>query len=126
MQNRKLELVKVLLPLLPEEWQQPEHQALISWWYNIRDSGGLRLTEHGYNIMHNVLEIESWSVALDDSKKLFPKKLLLAMDRKLQWPYYINYSVKKVIFFSSREALMANLYGDLSGWLVGQIEPKQT
>ena len=48
------------------------------------------------------------------------KRTILQLDRQLSAPYYI--SVKKagspkIVFFSSREAMMASLYGDIRSWL---------
>jgi hypothetical protein len=44
----------------------------------------------------------------------------LLLDRKLQAPYYIEIEKKlarRLIMFSSREAMMATLYGDLKTFL---------
>jgi hypothetical protein len=45
---------------------------------------------------------------------------MLALDRKIQMPYYISATKgipKKIVFFGSREAVMINLYGDLQKFL---------
>ena len=91
---------------------------MITWWANIRRDGGLRLTHHGYEIMHDVLKLESWELVLSDGIK---KKIVLDLDRKLQWPYYLDFNsrkkTKRIVFFGSREAMMATMYGNLEPWL---------
>jgi hypothetical protein len=42
---------------------------------------------------------------------------LLALDRKLTFPYYIDHKKKQLVMFSSREAMLATLYGDLKQFL---------
>ena len=43
------------------------------------------------------------------------KRIILGLDRKLNFPYY--YGRKRLSFFGSQEAMMANLTGDLEQWL---------
>ena len=93
-----------------------------TWWANIRRDGGMRLTDLGYEIMHDVLKLESWELDLHDREHtIFTKRLIVDLDRKLEWPYYIEVSVKRrrrrIVFFGSREAMMATMYGDLKQWL---------
>ena len=122
MPNRKLELVQHLMPQVPMEYQQSVHSAMKTWWVNIRIDGGLRLTDLGYEIMHDVLKLQSWELNLaEQERQIFTKRLILDLDRKLDWPYYIDVSVRRkrrrIVFFSSREAMMATMYGDLERWL---------
>ena len=126
MQNRKLDIVQRLLVDIPDALRESEDRAMKTWWANIRPQGGLRLTQHGYHIMHEVLQLESWQMDLsDDAARALPgrmtKKIILDLDRKLQWPYYLDFNVRKkkkrIVFFGSREAMMAAMYGDLERWL---------
>ena len=112
---------------IPDDCRESIDQAMITWWVNIRRDGGFRLTQHGYEIMHDVLKLESWSLDLSDpedkktSRTRIDKRMILDMDRKLQWPYYLDFDVRKkrkrLVFFGSREAMMATMYGDLGQWL---------
>jgi hypothetical protein len=93
-----------------------------TWWVNIRRDGGMRLTELGYEMMNGILGLESWELDLADRERVvFTKRLILDLDRKLQWPYYLDVNVKRrrrrIVFFGSREAMMATMYGDLEQWL---------
>ena len=127
MPNRKLEIVQRLLPDISEALREPEDRAMITWWANIRRDGGLRLTSPGYQIMHDVLKLESWVLDLSDgndtrsSRSSMTKKIILDLDRKLEWPYYLDFNARKkrrrIVFFGSREAMMAAMYGDLERWL---------
>lgn len=92
---------------------------MITWWANIREDGGLRLTKHGYDMLDKIFKLESWIVQLPEKTNI-SKRDILEMDRKLCWPYYIRTKGKKqieIVFFSSREAMMATLYGDLKAWI---------
>ena len=117
MTNLKREIVSRLIKQIPDQDRETVDQAMVSWWVNIRDSGGLRLTQHGYNLMKNVLEIESWTVTIEDAKQVLNKRAMLDLDRKLTWPYYVDTKNKCLVLFSSKEAMMAGLYGDLHHWL---------
>lgn len=119
--RNKQQITQAILDQLPEEVRlgfKDLNDAMMYLWMNIRESGGLRLTQNGYNVLIKLLKLESYTVDLDP--KQITKKNILALDRKLTAPYYI--SVKKVgapklILFSSREAMMAMLYGDICSWL---------
>ena len=112
---------------IPDALREPEDRAMITWWANIRRDGGLRLTSHGYQIMHDVLKLESWVLDLSDgndtrsSRSSMTKKIILDLDRKLEWPYYLDFNARKkrrrIVFFGSREAMMAAMYGDIERWL---------
>lgn len=124
--NRKLEIVAKLRDSIPDNKKETIDQAMITWWANIRPEGGLRLTKHGYEMLHNILKMESWSMDLVDNDLAAPsallnKRIILDLDHKLQWPYYIDFNsrkkIKRIVFFSSREAMMATMYGDLQKWL---------
>lgn len=122
MQKRKIEIVTRLRDSIPQHLQEPLEQAMKTWWVNLRRDGGMRLTAHGYQIMHDVLRLESWILDLaDEPRQIFTKRLILDLDRKLEWPYYIEINMRKkvrhIVFFGSREAMMATMYGDLQNYL---------
>ena len=89
-------------------------EAMSTWYYNLRPQGGFRLTALGYQAL-NVAAMNSWSV--DINPRDLTKSNLLTLDRKLQWPYYIDARRKKLVLFSSRDAVMATLYGDIKSWI---------
>jgi hypothetical protein len=114
MANNKKEITQRLVDLLGDKHNV--NDALRSWYVNIRPTGGLRLTVIGYTVL-KTLDLESWSIDLSLNKPMMSKRLLLELDHKLQWPYYIDVKKKQLIFFSSREAMLATLYGDLQTFL---------
>jgi hypothetical protein len=92
-------------------------EAMVTWWQNIRDDGGLRLTSQGFYVFENLLELESYSFELPE--KLLTPNNLIALDRHMASPYYIvnNRKFNKLVMFGSREALMATLHGDMQRFI---------
>ena len=106
------ELIKQLPPTYKFEEVYPQ------WWFNLRTDGGLRLTRMGYDAFCDLLQLEHYKYKLDPF--VVNSKMVIALDRKLQMPYYIEYEKKMptaIVFFGSKEAMMANLYGDLKKFL---------
>ena len=114
MTNHKTEITKRVLELMPASISLDK--ALSSWYRNVRSSGGLRLSDVGYQTLQSV-DLESWSVSIQDFNNYISKKLLLELDHKMQFPYYLDYKKKQIIFYNSKEAMMANLYGNLTDFL---------
>ena len=115
----KLKLTQELVNLLPEATKVSIKSAMGTWWYNLRKNGGMRLTNQGYKIFVNDLDLEHFGYAITDPLT-FNKKIILQLDRKMQMPYYIHAVKgipKKIVFFDSREAVMVNLYGNLEQFL---------
>lgn len=115
----KKKLTQQLLDLLPED-QRPAVEAVLPiWWYNLRRNGGMRLTTAGYAVLTKNLSLENYEFTIQDPMQ-FTQQTILDLDRKLKMPYYIH-TVKgiprKIVFFGSREAMMANLYGNLFKFL---------
>ena len=114
----KLKLTQAVLDQLPKEHNMEVDTAMKVWWYNIRPSGGLRLTELGYFTFKRVMELESYAMEIDWTR--FDRSTILKLDRCLHMPYYIEVKKKipvNIIFFGSREAMLARLYGDLTKFL---------
>lgn len=79
----------------------------------------MRLTGLGYNAFVRDLELEHYTYSINDPMA-FNQQTILKLDRKLQTPYYIHAVKgipKMIVFFGSREAVMANLYGNLQQFL---------
>jgi len=116
MRNKDV-LTRHIISLLGED--KPEYKsALHSWWYNTRENGGMRLTSTGFAVLSK-LKFEYWDYVLPDNFARKNKRVLLGLDRKLQFPYY--YRQKRLSFFGSQEAMMANLTGDLESWLTNNF-----
>ncbi len=100
---------------MPPGVERPEvDSAIKSWFQNIRPQGGFRLTRAGYDALV-MLNIDCWS--LDLERHRITKRDLLTLDHHLAYPYYIDSKNKSIVLFSSREAMMATLYGNIAVWL---------
>jgi len=94
-------------------------RAMHTWWFNIRKNGGMRLTGPGHTVFTEQLDLARYEWPISDPHQL-NQHMILALDRKMQMPYYISATKgipKKIVFFGSREAVMINLYGDLQKFL---------
>jgi len=117
--RNKLKLTEQLVNQLPEEQRISVESARVSWWYNLRPTGGLRLTQLGWFALADTLDLEFYEYRIDDPMK-FNQHTILDLDRKLQMPYYIITTKgvpKSIVFFGSKEAVLANLYGSLEKFL---------
>ena len=97
----RLQLTKKLVSELPEQDRITVAQARTQWWFNIRNTGGMRLTGPGYRVFSEVLDIESYEYTISDPA-MFDQRMMLDLDRKIQMPYYISTTrgiPKKIIFF---------------------------
>lgn len=117
--RNKLKLTEQLVAQLPDQFATTVDQARIGWWFNIKSTGGLRLTALGFKVLAEQLDIKFYEYRISDSMQ-FNMQTVLDLDRKLEQPYYIV--TKKgepvaILFFGSKEAMMANLYGNLDKFL---------
>ena len=97
-----------LLSIEPEE-------IMSTWWANLREQGGLRLTPAGYGVLCNELELESYRFTVPT---LTPKNLLV-LDKKITCPYFLERRRAQIdiVLFGGDQAIMATLYGDVIQWL---------
>jgi hypothetical protein len=115
----KRKLTEELVPQLDTDLGITVKQAMRTWWFNIRKTGGMRLTGPGYQAFKEQLDLAHYEFAINDPTE-FTQELILDLDRKIQMPYYISATKgipKKIVFFGSMEAVMVNLYGDLKKFL---------
>jgi hypothetical protein len=115
----KKKLTQELIGLLPDKQRIDIDSAMSAWWLNLRKNGGMRLTGLGYRAFVEDLELEHYAYNIDDPM-IFNQHTILDLDRKMQMPYYIHAVKgvpKKIIFFSSQEAVLVQLYGDLKKFL---------
>ena len=112
--SSKKEITLRLLESLAEEDRLTYDQALVDWWMIFTKEDGLRLTEHGYNILRKQ-GIVSYGFAVP---KIFRMGDLLVLSRKLDCPYYIEPGKTPVLYlFGSTQATMYAMYGDLKKFL---------
>lgn len=116
--RNKRELTETLVAQLDPALGVTTDTAYTTWWHNIRAGGGMRLTGAGVKIFLEHLKLEHYRFTVDPLA--VTSRLIVDMDRRLQQPYYITmikHYPREVIFFGSKEAMMANLYGDLKKFI---------
>jgi hypothetical protein len=116
---QRQQLTRNLLQELDPDLGVTEQIAMKTWWHNIRPGGGLRLTDAGYLILDRVLGLAHYVFDIADPKSMTSDRLL-AMDRKIQSPYYIMIKQnvpQNIVIFGSAEAVAINLYGTFERWL---------
>ena len=112
---RKLNLTRQILAKLDKPFA--EEIALATWWTNIQDTGGMGLTEHGFNLFVDQLDITSYEWDIEANSAL-GNRIVLALDRKMEFPYYIKRARSKktkgkLYLFGERDAVLINLCGSL-------------
>ena len=104
----KLELTRKLTAQ-SDLWTVEE--AMREWWQ--RSDNGWRLTAVGFEAFEQY-QLEHWDFETEVAVHAVPR-ILLALDRRLTGPYYIQVGKRpKLCFFDSREATMYSLYGDIN------------
>jgi hypothetical protein len=113
----KLNLTKELVKILSFEKELKIDVLYSEIWRNLRNDGGFRLTNKGYELFSKYLELEHYTVDLN--VPTLNIKMLLDLDHKLKHPYYLHIYKHNIdlILFDSKEAMLANLYGDLKKFL---------
>jgi hypothetical protein len=120
--TKRRKITQLILDLLPGGSSIGLERAMKTWYQNLRNNGGFRLTETGYQALC-MADVVSWSVDLDS--RHLSQTMLLDLDSKLQWPYYLDRRGGKLVLFSTREAMMATLYGDVEQWLSNIQSPEK-
>lgn len=113
----RLNYTRQILEQLPLNGRLALDQALVTWWYDSRHTGGLRLSWVGFTVLVNDLDIEFWQ--FDFAKQGIPPWIYLRLDQHLTAPYYMvdNKKITSLMVFSSRDAMMINLYGTVEKWI---------
>lgn len=84
-----------------------------TWWWNYRnkDSGGLRLTEAGFDFIISKTDVRSYKIDFPKDLKITPQ-IIIYLDRYIDCPFYINKS--SITVFSEKAALELYLFsGDI-------------
>jgi len=114
----KKKLTETLVAQLDPKLGITVEHAFNTWWHNLRNTGGMRLTTKGLDTFCNSLKLEHYDYCIDPFD--LNSKIIIAMDRRLQQPYYIvtkKMIPVKIIFFGSKEAMTANLYGNIKKFI---------
>ena len=83
------------------------------WWQNTRskDTGGLRLTEAGYDFIKNELELQTYQVPYPADFE-FTTNVVIWMDQFIDCPYYLDR--QGIIVTNEKKAMELHLFsGDV-------------
>ena len=72
-----------------------ERELNVFFWHNIRDAGGLRLTEGGHNYLSKNLQLETYEVDIREQR--VNNKFLVELDKYLTCPYYMKTGRKTLL-----------------------------
>lgn len=86
------------------------------FWFDARPTAGLRLTPQAFDILTtNKFDHHEFAMPKDAVRR---PSCLLRLDRYLQFPYFVAVTGHPgLVLFSERDALMANLYGDIEKFI---------
>lgn len=90
----------------------------VRWWKNFSDSGGLGLTDEGYEYLLDQLELPVWIFEFPTDKKT-NSRLLIDLDRYCPCVYWIKITTKRttLALFDSREAVSYTLFNDIARYV---------
>ena len=94
-------------------------------WQNPREksNGGLRLTDQGYQIFSNDLDMKSYTINFPDKEFMLTNQIMIWLDRFIDSPYYINKN--SIVVFKEKTAVQLILFnGDVKKY--GLIKAMQT
>jgi len=84
---------------------------LYKWWQSHRskDTGGLRLSEEGFNFLTTGLDLRSYEIPFTDPIDLSPQ-VIIFFDRHMDCPYFLTN--KAIIVFSEKKSFELYMFSD--------------
>jgi hypothetical protein len=116
----RTELTQAWLAQINPELRPTLDQAMNTWWRNIRDTGGLGLSDTGYEWLVQELELPVWQYHIPHKgASSMSLRRMLTLDRHCPCVYWFRASSRhfELTLFDSREAVAYQLYGDLDRYL---------
>ena len=82
-----------------------------TWWQNNRtkDTGGLRLTDKGYEFLISILELREYEIPFTEPIELSPQTIIF-LDRFIDCPYYLT--DMSITVFSEKKSFELMLFSD--------------
>src|SRR5210317_1903148 len=112
--NWKENYTKIFLKTANKSIDEPTVKQYIStWWQNTRskDTGGLRLTEAGYNFITEELELQTYQVPYPRDFD-FTTNVIIWMDQFIDCPYYLDR--QGIVVTNEKKAMELHLFsGDV-------------
>lgn len=116
----RTKLTQSWLEQLDPEFRPSLENAMLSWWRNIRKTGGLGLSDTGHEWLVQELNLPHWRyVALHQDGASMSLRRQLTLDRHCPCVYWFrsNSRQAELVLFDSREAVTYQLYGNLDRYL---------
>jgi hypothetical protein len=109
---------KILAIINPEYTEVDLHQAMVTWWQNIRSTGGFGLTYTGSQAFEKA-ELEFQEFDNGVSSHMGNSGLSIGLDRKMITPYYFYSTDKrqKIKIYDSRIAMLVTLHESVGAYL---------
>ena len=112
-------VTKTVLSILKSDYHKDDlHNAEVTWWQNIRSTGGFGLTETGSKAFDKA---ELSFVEFDNGASSYQRnhELRIIADNKMLVPYYIRIHDKKqkIRVYDSRISLLIVLYDTIDEYL---------
>ena len=88
-------------------------QSMSDWWQNTRakETGGLRLTDTGYDFVRNELDLATYDVPFPKDFELTTNTIIW-LDQFITCPYYLNRN--SIVVLDERKAMELHLFsGDI-------------
>ncbi len=120
----KIEITKNVLSLLKPQYSEKElRTALGSWWVNVRkkDSGGLQLTEAGFQAFESA-NITPYKIKFFDTPpKIETNQMTLWIDRFMDCPFFIT--KKEIVVYGNKTAVQLILFaGNMEKFLTAKVQ----
>jgi len=82
-----------------------------TWWQNNRskDSGGLRLTDEGYEFLAGELHVKEYEIPFTEPIELSPQTIIF-LDRYIDCPYYLTN--QSITVFAERKSFELYMFSD--------------
>ena len=119
MQDRS-KLTQSWLDQLDSEFRPDLDSAMRLWWRNIRDTGGLGLSDVGYDWLTQQLKLPHWRYVIPHTGATsMSLQRQFTLDRHCPCVYWFRANSRhfELVLFDSREAVAYQLYGDLDRYL---------
>lgn len=114
--DKKIICSAILKIIYPEHTDDDLTRATKTWWVNIRNTGGLGLTDTGYEAFLKA-EIENYTFLLEKTPSLI--LYALELNKKIPCPYYLRYIKREryITVYDTRVAVMIQLHGNVKDYL---------
>jgi hypothetical protein len=121
----KEEIVRTLLPFVPDTEISDFDYVMKTWWKNIRDTGGLGLTYYGDTVFKK-MGLETYEFDFGPNSYFGGIGSLLMLDKYMPCPYYFHLSNKRkyLRIYDGRIATMIMLTGDVYEY-IDRIKKRQ-